>query len=116
VSVKRSDSRPETLRQAGHWDVTASYYRRAGLCDCCAAQAAWGHQTSFGEVLPPCVECRSAVLAFPEDASREWRAFSKTRRTISNLETFSTFPGRSAPETFQAVTGDVPLHLYVGAA
>jgi hypothetical protein len=114
--VRRLTSRPETLRQARHWDVTASYYRRAGLCDCCAAQAAWGHQTSFREVLPPCVECRPAVLAFPEDASGEWRVFSKTKRTISNLKTFSTSPDRGVPETFQAVTGDVPLHLYGGAS
>jgi hypothetical protein len=45
-------ARPETLAQARHWDEKVSRYRRAGFCDRCAAQAAWGHQIGFSNTQP----------------------------------------------------------------
>ena len=53
-------SRPETLEQAVQWERTKRRYLRAGLCDKCAAQAAWATSAGRGRVVaihPPCAGC-----------------------------------------------------------
>jgi len=64
----------ETMGQARTFDGRANQYRRAGLCDRCAAQAAFGHQQSFSKVHKPCPDCLSLVRLFPLDALNGWRA------------------------------------------
>jgi hypothetical protein len=65
---------PERIGQARTFDVRASQYRRAGLCDMCAAQAGYGHQLSFTKVRPPCRDCISLVQLFRREAMNGWRA------------------------------------------
>lgn len=54
--------RPETPRQAQHWETVKNRYLQAGLCRRCAAQAAWGHQCGFRLIHPPCQVCRAIKL------------------------------------------------------
>lgn len=54
---KVSRPTPETLRQAQTWDAVKVRYLRAGFCEVCAAQAAWGHQLGFSHVNNPCHGC-----------------------------------------------------------
>jgi len=94
--------RPETLRGAKTFDATASFYRRAGLCDRCAAMAAWGHSCGFKSVASPCRRCLDVVAAFPDNAYGEWRAFSPKNRKLSSLGTVSATghaPGFGLSET-----------------
>lgn len=37
-------TKPETLAQAAEWERTKNRYLGHGLCERCAAQAAWAHQ------------------------------------------------------------------------
>jgi len=67
-------SRPETIGQARTFDSRASQYRRAGLCDVCAAQCAFGHQKGFTKVRQPCPDCISLIRLFPREALNGWRA------------------------------------------
>jgi hypothetical protein len=65
--VTRKPTRPETLRQAQVWEGVKHRYVLAGLCDRCAAQAAWGHQWGAGgwRVLrSPCTGCFEIVGLF----------------------------------------------------
>ena len=68
--------RPESIGQAKAFDTRAGVYRAAGLCDACAAQAAFGHQLSFAQVRPPCPHCVSLIRLFPIEALNGWRALS----------------------------------------
>jgi hypothetical protein len=51
--------KPETLIQAANWQKHKARYLDSGLCDPCAAQAAWGHQKQVGRarVRPLCDQC-----------------------------------------------------------
>jgi hypothetical protein len=75
---------PETQRQAQEWERFKNRYQRSGLCDRCAAQAAWGHQVSAGGwrvVKPPCPPCAELVAMFPYiTANPAWRAVLRKRR------------------------------------
>lgn len=77
---------PETQRQARRWTVTRTHYLLTGLCEACAAQAAWGHQLGFKSsarrnwperdrhIKPPCDCCLAAVNALPvEIPGSPWR-------------------------------------------
>lgn len=68
---------PETQRQAERWDVTRDNYAAAGLCDRCAAQAAYGHADGFSEVHPPCPGCSELVAALPVSRVNGWRSFPR---------------------------------------
>lgn len=78
---------PETLRAARRWDETRDRYAAAGLCDRCAAQAAYGHADGFSEVHPPCGGCAELVTAFPLVRVNGWRSFPRgdgPRQTLSS--------------------------------
>lgn len=79
----RNSLRPETLRQARLWEEVKRKYVRAGLCDRCAAQAAWAHQSGAGgwdRIHPPCWICRDLVAFLPYTTSNPlWRAVLRKR-------------------------------------
>jgi hypothetical protein len=84
--VKRGSgsTRPETPQQALLWERIKTRYQRCGLCDRCAAQAAWGHQFGAGgwcAVKPPCAVCAElvAMFAYPTP-NPAWRAVLRKRR------------------------------------
>lgn len=107
----------ETLRGARLWDATASFYRKTGLCNRCAATAAWGHAFSFREVSPPCAACLTMVLSFPDDAWGEWRCFvNQKKRTNTAMATFRAGPKVCAADRGQDVTRSTPRHPCGGAA
>jgi hypothetical protein len=114
--VRKLALRPETLRQARLSDAAASFYRRAGLCDRCAGQAAWGHATSFSEVLPPCQECHPLVQSFPNAASGTWRCFVQTRRTNAYLMNVLSSGGPGSLKAPENVITGTPLRVYGCAA
>jgi hypothetical protein len=68
---------PETLRQAQRWQAIKDRYAEVGLCDRCAAQAAWAHQDhgdTWETIHPPCVACEPIVAGFPAATpSAVWR-------------------------------------------
>lgn len=67
-------SRPESLEQARTFTKYRNVYSSKGLCDHCAAQAAYGHQHGFHQVHPPCEDCYDLVLTFPHRTSAQaWR-------------------------------------------
>jgi len=72
---------PESMRQAQRWDVIKLRYKDAGLCDRCAAQAAWGHQDNAGgwnDLHPPCDRCAPSVRGFPVPTTNPlWRKFER---------------------------------------
>lgn len=67
---------PETLRQARRFDSTRNAYAKQGLCNRCAAQAAYGHADGFQTVKAPCGECASIVASFPRPSVNGWRAIA----------------------------------------
>lgn len=76
VDVVKPDT-PETLRQAQRWQAVKYRYVTEGLCDRCAAQAAWAHQDhgdSWTTIHPPCGACQAIVADFPAGTpSTVWR-------------------------------------------
>jgi hypothetical protein len=70
---------PETLRQAQRWQAVKDRYVEEGLCDRCAAQAAWAHQDHgdpWETIHVPCVACAPIVAGFPAPTPSEvWRKF-----------------------------------------
>jgi hypothetical protein len=68
---------PETLRQAQRWQAVKDRYVAEGLCEVCAAQAAWAHQDhgdTWETIHPPCVACEPIVAEFPAATpSAVWR-------------------------------------------
>jgi hypothetical protein len=80
---------PETPRQAQRWDVVKLRYMDAGLCDRCAAQAAWGHQDNAGgwnDLQPPCAGCESAVGGFPMPTTNPlWRKLEHPQERKRNV-------------------------------
>lgn len=73
-------ARVETLEQARTFDRIASRYRKAGLCDTCAAQAAYGHQLGFSKVHRPCTSCEAQVALYPTVRVNGWRSFPRGDR------------------------------------
>lgn len=77
---------PETIGQARVWSRKCHRYELAGLCDRCAATAAWGHAEGFGTLDKagrlPCVTCQPLVNAFPHKGPRG----SKWRKILDKLE------------------------------
>lgn len=71
----------ETMRQAQRWDAIKLRYMDAGLCDRCAAQAAWGHQDNAGgwdDLQAPCGRCAFMVRGFPVPTTNPlWRKFER---------------------------------------
>jgi hypothetical protein len=79
----RTSVRPETLQQVAEWERTKQRYLRAGLCDRCAAQAAWANQRGAGgwsAIHPPCAGCLGIVelFAYPT-ANGLWRSVVRKR-------------------------------------
>jgi len=77
---KRRD--PETLTQAKVWSRKHRRYLAAGLCETCAAQAAWGHAVGFQKIHDPCKECAPIVALFDTPGPRG----SKWRKCLIRLE------------------------------
>ena len=74
---------PEMMRQARRWDAVKLRYLDAGLCDGCAAQAAWGHQDNAGrwnDLHPPCDGCAPVVRDFSVPTRTRCGASSNVRR------------------------------------
>lgn len=69
--------RPETLGQAETWDKTRNHYSRFGLCDQCAAQAAWGHEDGWTAVRVPCPSCAERIAVLPVSQLNGWRSFRR---------------------------------------
>lgn len=90
----RKALKPETLRQAKHWDERKQHYLRLGLCHRCAAQAAYGHADGFGRVKAPCINCTDIVATFPTRRANNWRSKSLGADSIG----FKQAP-ESRPET-----------------
>lgn len=66
--------RPETLEQARTWTRYRNHYAEViGLCDTCAAQAAYGHQHGWNAVDKPCLTCLPLVGSLPRSAGNGWR-------------------------------------------
>jgi hypothetical protein len=68
--------RVETLRQARTFDSNKEHYVSLGLCNPCAAQAAFGHQLGFSRSKPPCQACRPVVALFSVKEANHWRSQS----------------------------------------
>lgn len=81
MTTHRRPDVPETLRQAQRWDAVKVRYLDAGLCDGCAAQAAWGHQDNAGgwnDLHPPCGRCAPVVRDFPVPTPNPlWHKFER---------------------------------------
>lgn len=100
------DAKPETVRQAKRWDVSKQAYVRAGLCEYCAGQAAWGHQIGFTKSHPPCADCAPVVAAFPQvgPAGTEWRRFDSAANA-GGTESTGVSPGGPQIAHPQAAAG-----------
>ncbi len=79
---------PEMMRQARRWDAVKLRYLDAGLCDGCAAQAAWGHQDNAGrwnDLHPPCDGCAPVVRDFSVPTPNPlWRKFERPQDHLRN--------------------------------
>ncbi len=88
---------PETLAQASFWERTRVRYLDVGLCDRCAAQAAWGHQKGAGGwsmIKSPCLRCAEVVSSLPmETPNPVWR---KTLRHPASTVGATAWSGTSA--------------------
>lgn len=84
LEVRRAE-KPETLGQARVWQRKCGRYRIAGLCDRCAAQAAYGHAEGFQNIKDPCETCQPTVDGFPTPGPRG----SKWRKILDKLEYMS---------------------------
>jgi len=84
--TSKTCQKPETASQASSWTVRKNKYLVLGLCEACAAQAAWGHQLGFAPhehvrsgrtvlegINPPCTECAPIVAEFPVEGAGGWR-------------------------------------------
>lgn len=66
-------TRPETQREAVAFGTRRNRYAGAGLCDVCAAQAAYGHAHGSRAVQAPCTRCAVVVSTFPSPKRNGWR-------------------------------------------
>lgn len=64
---------PETIAQAQTWQTVKNRYIQLGLCEGCAAQAAWGHQCGFAAINPPCPRCAQTIADWPVAKPNGWR-------------------------------------------
>lgn len=91
----------ETMRQAQRWDVIKHRSVNAGLCDRCAAQAAWGHQDNAGgwnDLQPPCGRCVFVVGRFPVPTTNPlWRKFERPQDHKRNRPALLT-PGEAVED------------------
>ena len=71
---------PETLDGARTFDQRRDFYSELGLCNRCAAQAAFGHANGFASVCPACFDCATIVATFPDPAAGGWRKHSAWTR------------------------------------
>lgn len=67
-------AQPEAPSAAREWDKTRNHYARLGLCNRCAAQAAYAHADGWVNVHPPCPACVPTVGTFPMDQANGWRS------------------------------------------
>ncbi|WP_216638125.1 hypothetical protein, partial [Mycobacterium sp. 1423905.2] len=69
--------------QAAEWQRTKTRYASHGLCDMCAAQAAWAHQSmgdNWTTIQPPCGRCTHIVATFPHPTPcSNWRKTLRVR-------------------------------------
>jgi hypothetical protein len=83
-------TKPETLAQAAEWERTKNRYLGHGLCQRCAAQAAWAHQNlgdSWTTIHPPCELCAQIVAEFPcTTPSPDWRKTLRRRAGATVLD------------------------------
>jgi hypothetical protein len=82
--AKAKANEPETLGQARTWDRKYVRYQLAGLCDVCAAQAAYGHAEGFQKIHDPCAVCQPLVNLFPTAGPKG----SKWRKILDKVERF----------------------------
>lgn len=79
----KPSTKPESPRQVRDWEYAKHRYVRAGLCERCAALAAWAHQDGaggWGKLPPPCTGCVEIVEQFPyPTANPLWRAVMRKR-------------------------------------
>lgn len=83
IAIKKAKKKkPETQAEVRTFETTKNKYLEDGLCDNCAAQAAWGHQNGFKLSWSPCAICKSIVDNFPRSTSHpDWRCWPRgTRR------------------------------------
>ena len=78
---------PETIRQAHTWETVKRQVLRAGLCEKCAAQYAWGCQIGFTLSHPPCGACTEVV------AQHGGRERPNGWRTLHTVKGFGTWRG-----------------------
>ena len=73
-------NQPETLAQARRFQSWCGRYRAAGLCNMCAAQAAYGHAHGWRVIEPPCPRCLPVLATFPRSVrgSVAWRSLDPT--------------------------------------
>ena len=105
---------PETLRQAQRWDAVKLRYTDAGLCDRCAAQAAWGHQNNAGgwdDLRPPCDRCVTVVRGFPASTTNPlWRKFERPQDHKRNSAALLTL-GEAVEDTHGHYSGQEAVLL-----
>jgi hypothetical protein len=85
----------ETIAAARGWESTKNRYLTHGLCERCAAQAAWGHANYAGwrSLNDPCATCAPIVPGFDEPTTNlVWRKASAKGPVL--LPT----PGSALPE------------------
>jgi hypothetical protein len=88
----RRETQPETMAQARAYTRKKKRYRRLGLCDVCASQAAWGHQCGFNKIHDPCERCLPIVAQFPDAGPRG----SKWRKCLVKVEYMTRAEAREA--------------------
>jgi hypothetical protein len=79
-------NKAETPSQAREFDKTRNHYSRLGLCNRCAAQAAYGHADGFSTVHAPCAGCLPIVATLPTDEFGQWRSQGRRLHRTLSLE------------------------------
>jgi hypothetical protein len=89
-SPRASERQPETLAQAHSWQKAKRSYLLAGLCERCAAQAAWAHQCGWLTLTElPCPACAGIVAALPvATPNAAWRRFPNGRPKNEEIADF----------------------------
>lgn len=104
---------PESVRQAQRWDAVKLRYVDAGLCDRCAAQAAWGHQdnaTGWNGLRSPCADCTPVVSGLPMPTTNpNWRRFERPQDRVRSKAGIPTSPKavEASESAHSAVKGQV---------
>lgn len=93
--------RPETESQAAAWERVKKFALEFGLCHACASQLAWGHQSGFAAVHPPCASCAAVVRRLPVAKLNGWSTVAGVASDRRSWAALSVRRGRSrgaAPE------------------